>query len=52
MKEIDKITLEQILFSRAYENARILEEKEWFQRFEEGRYLLRKFIEKLEQVGL
>lgn len=50
MKEIDKITLEHVLYRRCYENAKILEETEFMQRFEEGRYLLKKFIEKLDEI--
>lgn len=50
MKQIDRITLENVLYERAYNNARILDESEWFQRFEEGKYLLIKFIEKLEEL--
>jgi len=48
MKIKDKFGLENVLTERAYELAKIVRLEEYKERTEEGRWLLKKFIEKLE----
>lgn len=49
MRDLDKKSLENIVFDRAFYNAQVMEKFEWRPRFEEGRWLLKEFIKEFER---